>query len=266
MKGSEESHRRILGFLGSRGYFARELANYEHRPEQIDMAREALRAFQEARFLVVEAGTGTGKTFAYLIPALLSGQKVVISSGTKNLQEQIFFKDLPALARHFSFRAALMKGRSNYLCWYRYRSFMRQPVFAFRRDIKPFREIEKWATRTRTGDRAEIPRLPDDYAPWKEISATSEQCLGTKCPDFKECFITRLRQEAQEADIIIVNHHLLFADLSVRGAGFGEVIPRYRTVILDEAHQLEEVATEYYEGAPGFYKVPGSVEKLPGGD
>ncbi len=246
MKGPDELSRRISEFLGPRGYFARDLSSYEHRPEQVTMARESLRAFQEARFLLVEAGTGTGKTFAYLVPALLSGQKVVISSGTKNLQEQIFFKDLPALARHFRFRAVLMKGRSNYLCWYRYRNFIREPLFPFREEIDAFRHIEEWVTKTRTGDRAEIPNLPDEYAAWREISATSEQCLGSRCPDFKECFITRLRQDAQGTDIVIVNHHLFFADLSVRGGGHGEVIPRYRTVIFDEAHQLEETASEYF--------------------
>jgi ATP-dependent DNA helicase DinG len=246
MKDSGELSRRISEFLGPRGYFAHKLPNYEHRPEQITMAREVLCAFQGARFLIVEAGTGTGKTFAYLVPALLSGQKVVISSGTKNLQEQIFFKDLPALARQFKFRATLMKGRSNYLCWYKYRNFLREPMFPFRKEIQAFKSIERWVTKTRTGDRAEIPDLPDDYATWREISATSEQCLGTKCPDFKQCFITRMRQEAQESDILIVNHHLFFADLSVRESGFGEVIPRYRTVIFDETHQLEDVATEYF--------------------
>ena len=210
MNSGSELSRRISEFLGPKGLFSRDLENYEYRPEQVSMAREMLKAFQEARFLIVEAGTGTGKTFAYLVPALLSGQKVVITSGTKNLQEQIFFKDLPELSRYFKFKATLMKGRSNYLCWYRYRNFMREPMFAFREEINAFKSIEEWALKTKTGDRAEVPDLPDEYATWREISATSEQCLGSQCPDFKECFITKMRQEAQQADIIIVNHHNLF--------------------------------------------------------
>ncbi len=262
MKGSRELSRRVSEFLGPRGYFAGELPNYEHRPEQLTMAREVLCAFQEARFLIVEAGTGTGKTFAYLVPALLSGQKVVISSGTKNLQEQIFFKDMPSLARQFKFRTTLMKGRSNYLCWYRYKDFLREPMFPFRQDIRAFKSIEKWVTKTRTGDRAELPDLPDDYATWREISATSEQCLGSKCPDFKQCFITRMRQNAQESDILIVNHHLFFADLSVRERGFGEVIPRYRTVIFDEAHQLEDVATEYFGFQVSDFRIEGLARDM----
>jgi ATP-dependent DNA helicase DinG len=257
MKGQGVS-RRISEFLGPNGYFAKDLDNYEYRSEQVIMAKEMLRAFQDARFLMVEAGTGTGKTFADLIPAILSGQKVVITSGTKNLQEQIYFKDLPELSRHFDFKAALMKGRSNYLCWYKYRNFIREPLFPFREDINAFKSIEDWVIKTKTGDRAEVPDLPDDYATWREISATSEQCIGSQCPDFKECFITKMRQAAQEADIIIVNHYLFFADLCVRGGGFGEVIPRYRTVIFDEAHQLEEIATEYF----GFQVSDFRVEDL----
>jgi len=243
---SRDFSRLIDQYLGPAGKLRSDLGRFEHRPEQIAMARAVIQTLLEAGILVVEAGTGTGKTLAYLLPILLQGQKVIVSTGTKNLQEQILHKDLPILKKHLSFKAAVMKGRANYLCWDRYRRFLRQPEFPFRDEIEPFEKIRKWAEKTPTGDRAEVPGLPDDYATWRELSATAEQCLGTNCEDFERCFVTRMRREAQNAHLVVINHALFFADLSVREAGFGEVIPRANTLVFDEAHGLADAATDHF--------------------
>lgn len=234
--------------FGPNGLLAQSLNSYEDRPEQRQMAQAVERALKKEHFLIVEAGTGTGKTLAYLIPAIQSGKRVVISTGTKTLQEQIFFKDIPFLQEKlgFIFKASFMKGRGNYLCLRRYKLFNRQPMLKILGEGAYYPVIKKWAARTRTGDRAELIDLPEDLELWKEFCSTSETCLGQKCEHFKECFITRMRQEAAAADVIIVNHHLFFADLALRQKGYGEVLPRYEVVIFDEAHQLEEVATQYF--------------------
>jgi len=247
--------RLIDDYLGARGKLQTDLGRFEHRPEQVAMARAVMQVLAQAGCLVVEAGTGTGKTLAYLLPALLQGGKVLVSTGTKNLQEQILHKDLPLLSKHFQFKAAVMKGRGNYLCWWRYRQFIRQPAFNFHEDIEPFQVIRTWAERTQTGDRAEVPGLPDDYGTWKEISASAEQCLGSRCEDFENCFITRMRREAQEANLVVVNHHLFFADLAVRESGFGEVIPRINTLVFDEAHGLADAATDYFGLQVSTYRI-----------
>jgi ATP-dependent DNA helicase DinG len=233
--------------FGPSGLLAQKINFYEHRPEQSQMAGAVSRALAQEHFLVVEAGTGTGKTLAYLIPAVLSGKRVVVSTGTKTLQEQLFFKDVPLVQERlgYSFKAAFMKGRGNYLCWRRFRLLSRQPLFHSLEEVDYFQRIKKWAGRTHTGDRAELADLPEDLNVWKEICASSDTCLGQACEFYDSCFITRIRQEAAGADILIVNHHLFFADLAVRLKGYGEVLPRYEAVIFDEAHQLEEVATQY---------------------
>ena len=212
------------------------------------MAQAVERAFAQERYLIVEAGTGTGKTLAYLIPAVLSGKRVVISTGTKTLQEQLFFRDVPFLQKKlgFPFKASFMKGRNNYLCWRRFRLLSRQPLFKALEEISHFQAMKKWAGRTRSGDRAELENLPEDLELWKEVCASSETCLGQGCEFFDRCFVTHMRQEAAGSDVIIVNHHLFFADLAVRQKGYGEVLPRYEAVIFDEAHQLEGVATQYF--------------------
>jgi ATP-dependent DNA helicase DinG len=238
--------REVKEFLGPDGPLARLLPRYEERPEQSAMAGAALKAQERDSILIVEAGTGTGKTLAYLVPAIYSARRVLISTGTKALQEQLMNKDLPVLAREFEVRAALMKGRNNYLCWKRYHEFGQAPTFSFREDIPVYDRIRKWANKTRTGDRAEIRGLPDDYSSWRELSASSEQCIGQKCEYFKECFVIKMRAEAQGADIIVVNHHLFFADLAIRADAPSAIIPEYQTVIFDEAHSLPEIATEYF--------------------
>jgi ATP-dependent DNA helicase DinG len=238
----------IEELLGPLGPLASELPGFEHRAPQVEMAVAVADAFREGGQLLVEAGTGTGKTLAYLIPAVLSGQKVVISTGTKNLQEQLFYKDLPLLRRTLGvpFTACLMKGRSNYLCLSRFDEFAIQPSFRELDQAEHFDTLARWAPITKTGDRAEIPGFPENVEFWSRLSAKSETCVGKECRDFERCWVTRLRQQATESDIIIVNHHLLFADLLVREGAYGEVLPDYDFLVLDEAHQVEDVATQYF--------------------
>ncbi|MBP1711900.1 MAG: ATP-dependent helicase [Deltaproteobacteria bacterium] len=229
------------------GILAQTLKNYEYRREQKLMAEAVRQALAKERFLIVEAGTGTGKTLAYLIPAILSKKKVIVSTGTKTLQEQLFFKDLPLIREtlRLSFRAAFMKGRNNYLCLRRFRLHSRQPLLRGLDEVVHYQELKKWSKKTLTGDRAELAALPEDLPLWKEICASTDTCLGQACEFFQDCFITRMRQAAAAAEMVIVNHHLFFADLAVRLRGFGEVLPRYEAAVFDEAHQLEEVATQY---------------------
>jgi len=238
----------IREIIGPKGRLAQAWPGYEHRPEQLRMAEEVARAFGQDDIALVEAGTGTGKTLAYLIPALLSGKKTVVSTGTKNLQDQIFDKDIPFIREHLGqgFRAACLKGRENYLCLYRYKAFSREPTFAVVHEAVFWDALQKWAGTTSTGDRAELTKLPEDFAAWSDLSAGGDRCLGHKCPEFKDCFIQRARRRAAAADLVVVNHHLFMADLAVRDQGYGEVIPEYGAVIFDEAHQFESVATQHF--------------------
>jgi ATP-dependent DNA helicase DinG len=220
------------------------------------MAAAVSRVFEDGGVLLAEAGTGTGKTLAYLVPAILSGQRVLISTGTKNLQEQIFFKDIPALrqALDVPFTATYMKGRANYLCLHRLDQISDNAMGPAAYDVfLPI--VRDWAKTTATGDRAELQDLPEDVPFWNDVSATAETCLGTECTRYEECFVTRMRQRAAESDVVIVNHHLLCADAAVRKSAFGEVIPAFSHAILDEAHQLEDVATQYFGISLSTYRV-----------
>jgi len=238
--------------FGENGLIARFHEAYEHRDGQVKMAAAVMGAFDKKRHLVVEAGTGTGKTLAYLVPAIAAAlgkkQRVIISTGTKNLQEQLMEKDIPFLQRVMpkKFTAAYMKGRSNYACLNRIYKAEDQPFLEGLHEIDHFNEIRHWSRESRTGDRAELKTLPDNLSFWSRINARSEICLGQKCPDFEPCFITRMRARAEDADIIIVNHHLFFADLAVRGNQYGRVIPDYGAVIFDEAHLIEDIAADYF--------------------
>jgi ATP-dependent DNA helicase DinG len=215
------------------------------------MARSVSEVLANGGVLLAEAGTGTGKTLAYLVPAIYSRKRVLVSTGTKNLQEQIYFKDLPILreALGIPFTAAYMKGRSNYLCLHR---FDQARAEGSRPDIE---RLAVWARTTDTGDRAELDELPEDSEVWSHVSATADTCLGTDCPQYSECFVTRMRQRAAESDVVIVNHHLLCADASVRQSTFGEVIPECHIAIVDEAHQLEDVATQYFGISISTYRI-----------
>jgi len=234
--------------LGPGGLLARALPGYEPRPSQVEMAERVAEALASRRPLIVEAGTGTGKTLAYLVPAILSGMKVVISTGTKNLQEQIYRKDLPLLAAELPqpFTAACMKGISNYLCLRRFGEHDTREAARGAID-STLDQIRAWALATETGDRAELPELSDEAPIWREVSATAETRLGTRCPHFERCFVTQARRRAQSADLVIVNHHLFFADLALRAAWpQAQLLPAYEAVIFDEAHQLEDVASDYF--------------------
>ena len=234
--------------FGPDGLLSEAHDNYEHRPRQIEMAQAVERALEKRRALVCEAATGTGKTLAYLIPALRSNKRVVISTGTKALQEQLFDKDIPFLEEHWPkpFQAALLKGRSNYLCKLRFRDHFDGPKSVPRHHEETWERIVEWIGETERGDRAELDGLPDDSKLWNELSVGGENCLHTDCPFYEDCFVTQVRAEAQEADLIVVNHHLFFADLSLRQEGVAEILPEYDAVIFDEAHHLEGVATSFF--------------------
>ena len=238
--------------FGPDGLVSKHHENYEYRSGQIKMAEAISRAFDEKKHLIVEAGTGTGKTLAYLIPAIEAVAKkkkrIIISTGTKNLQEQLMEKDIPFLQQILpkKFTAAYMKGRSNYACIYRLLQSDHQPILDGVGEIDHFKEVREWSHETQTGDRAELTYLPENLPFWNRINAKSETCIGQKCADYEPCFITRMRSRAETADIVIVNHHLFFADLNVRGNQFGKVIPDYGAVIFDEAHLIEDIAADYF--------------------
>jgi ATP-dependent DNA helicase DinG len=235
-------------FFGRGGPLSRVLEGYEERPSQARFSEAVAETLSEGGVLLAEAGTGTGKTLAYLLPAVDAGRRIVVSTGTKNLQEQLISKDIPLLARALGrdLSVAVMKGRGNYLCLLRHRSFGQAGSFRRLDEIPIFRAVDEWAGRTETGDRGEIADMPDSVEFWREISAASENCIGQSCSDFDACWITKMRQRALEADVVVVNHHLLCADLAVKEGSYGEVIPPYDSVILDEAHLLEDVATHYF--------------------
>ncbi|HZI18180.1 MAG TPA: ATP-dependent DNA helicase [Pyrinomonadaceae bacterium] len=254
--------------FGPDGLIARAHPEYEYRPGQVQMAGAVMRAFEERRHLVVEAGTGTGKTLAYLVPAVAAavgrGSRVVISTGTKNLQEQLMEKDIPFLQRVLprKFTAAYMKGRGNYACLNRIKRAESAPVLDALEDVDYFDEVRRWSRESETGDRAELIELPENLSFWRHIDARSETCLGQKCPDYDACYITRMRQRASDADILIVNHHLFFADLALRGGEYGQVIPDYGAVIFDEAHQIEDVAAEYFGAQVSSYQIEDLLRDL----
>jgi ATP-dependent DNA helicase DinG len=247
------------------GPLARAVDGYEQRAGQRAMAAAVADVIERGGTLLAEAGTGTGKTLAYLVPAILSGQRVLVSTGTKNLQEQIFFKDIPLLREALGkpFSATLMKGRSNYLCLHRfetYRDGVEGDTSAGGRLIESGDRvmlpiINAWVKKTETGDRAELRDLPEDLPLWKDIAADAETCLGAECPRYGDCFVTLMRQRAAESDVVIVNHHLLCADAQLRKSAYGEVIPGCATLVVDEAHQLEDVATQYFGIAVSNYRV-----------
>jgi ATP-dependent DNA helicase DinG len=221
---------------------------YEHRRSQLEMAELVDAAFTEKRHLIVEAGTGTGKTLAYLIPAIRSGRRVVISTATKSLQEQLFEKDVPFLQKYFApkLKVAVMKGRGNFLCREKVYRMADQPMLKGLDELDWFQQIRDWEKVTETGDRAELNFLPDDSDLWHRLDARRDACTGSKCPEFNKCFLTAMHQRAAEADLIIVNHHLFFADLALKQDDFGSVLPEYGAVVFDEAHEIEDVASEYF--------------------
>ena len=245
-------------FFSRHGTLSKWHPNYEFRPGQLEMAEAVEAAFKDRKHLIVEAGTGTGKTLAYLVPAILSGRRILVSTGTKNLQEQLFFKDIPFLQQHFDRPLAVcyMKGRGNYACRQKIYDAETQPVLDGLEETTDFEIIREWEKTTQFGDRAEIKTLPEKSTAWAKLDARSDLCSGQKCPQFERCFITLMHQRAQESDIIIVNHHLFFADLSLKDEEqAGGVLPEYDAVVFDEAHELEDIAGQYFGIAISSYKL-----------
>jgi ATP-dependent DNA helicase DinG len=230
-------------YFGPQGLLAQKIQGFEFRASQLDMAKAVKQSIEGKTVLVVEAGTGTGKTWAYLIPAICSGKRIVVSTGTKTLQDQILDQDIPLLRKLFfpQLHGVCLKGRKNYLCYRRFKDFCYQPSLYNKEEARLFRRFQKWANKTKSGDRAEIEWLPDHFQTWNEVSSSSEQCLGQNCDDYSRCFLTRLRAEASRAQLLVVNHHLFLADLALRKKGLGEIIPDHEGVIFDEAHQLEDI-------------------------
>jgi ATP-dependent DNA helicase DinG len=238
-------------FFAPGGILARSPLPYEYRQGQYEMAKAVERALAERRHLIVEAGTGTGKTLAYLLPALRTGQRVIVSTGTKALQDQLYFRDVPFLETLLGeLRVCYMKGRANYLCRRKLYALRDQPVLTGLAEVDEYQQIAQWERTTETGDRAELSGLPESSALWHKLDARSEACLGSTCPDYRRCFITEMRRRATESDLIIVNHHLFFADAAVRemaaAAPDAGILPEAAAVIFDEAHELEEVASSYF--------------------
>ena len=244
-------------FFAPGGPLARVLPGYEERPAQRRLSEAVADVLEHGGLLLAEAGTGTGKTLAYLLPAVESERRVVISTGTKNLQEQLVQKDLPILAQALGreLRVAVMKGRANYLCLLRFASFGKAGSFRRLEELPVYRAVEDWSTKTETGDRSEVTDMPDSVDFWREVSAASENCIGQSCSLFDACFVTKMRQRALEADVVVVNHHLLCADLAVKDGNYGSVIPPYDTLVLDEAHLIEDVATQYFGVQVSSHKV-----------
>src|SRR3954469_20717199 len=224
------------------------IPGYRERDQQVDMAEAIAQAIDSTGVLVAEAGTGTGKTFAYLVPALLAGGKVIVSTGTKTLQDQLFDRDLPAVREALACgtSAALLKGRSNYVCLYRLRRAGSEGRFNTREEAVQLRRIERFAAATVTGDRADLADVPEDAPIWAQATSTRDNCLGQSCPDYADCFVMRARRNALAADVVVINHHLFFADVVLRDEGVAELLPACNTLIFDEAHQLPETARLFF--------------------
>ncbi|MBU8975471.1 ATP-dependent DNA helicase [Lysobacter sp. MMG2] len=234
--------------LAEGGELARNIPSFASRPAQQDLAAAVAEAVDHRGTLLAEAGTGTGKTFAYLVPALLSGKKTIVSTGTRALQDQLYHRDLPRVrdALGVGLKTALLKGRANYLCHYRMRQAQGEPKFTSREMAAQFQRIVAWSGRTRMGDLAELDALPDDSPLLPMVTSTAENCLGSECPFFNDCFVVQARQRAQAADLVVVNHHLLLADLALKQEGFGEILPGAQAFVVDEAHQLPELAAQFF--------------------
>lgn len=232
--------------LGAQGELGKRLQDFSVRDAQLTMARAIEEAIASSGTLFVEAGTGTGKTFAYLVPSILSGKKTIISTGTKNLQDQLFQKDLPILKQFLPNTSALLKGRANYLCLHRLELTLSQGVLYDRQAVFDLEKIKTWQEHTRTGDIAECADIPEDSSIWPQVTSTQYNCLGQECPLYDRCYVVKARKKAMVADVVVVNHHLFFADLAIKEEGFGEILPGADVIIFDEAHQLPEIASRFF--------------------
>ncbi|MFI3121790.1 MAG: ATP-dependent DNA helicase [Methylococcaceae bacterium] len=237
----------LESFFSSGGALSEIISGYQPRAAQVEMAEAISDAINRNQHLIAEAGTGTGKTFAYLIPAIFSGKKTIISTGTKNLQDQLFNKDLPLIRKVVKtpFVAALLKGRSNYLCTHRLKNALSTTLGFSKEDAAALAKINTWGKRTKTGDTSEMSGVPESDPVWYQATSTIDNCLGQDCSDYADCFLVKARKKAQESEILVVNHHLLCADWSIRDSGFGELLPNAEVVIIDEAHQLADTASNF---------------------
>ncbi len=237
----------IQQFFSSNGDLSKVIDGYQPRQAQLEMAISIGETIDNDENLIAEAGTGTGKTFAYLAPAILSGKKVIVSTGTKNLQDQLFNKDIPIIRKAVKqpFRAALLKGRANYLCPYRLKNALNSSFGFQKEDAHALAQIKSWADHTQVGDISEVTDVQEGDPVWFNATSTVDNCLGQDCPDYADCFLAKARKKAQEADIVVVNHHLLCADWSIRETGFGELLPNVDVVVIDEAHQLSQIASNF---------------------
>ena len=242
-----DSKQKIDDFFSADGALAKVIPGYLPRAAQVEMAGAIAQSIEDKEHVIVEAGTGTGKTFAYLVPAILSGKKVIVSTGTKNLQDQLFNKDVPLIRQALTvpFAAALLKGRANYLCTYRLELAVHSNLGFSREEAAALAKIKKWSKSTRTGDTADMHEVMETNPVWQQATSTRENCLGQDCPEYSECFLMKARKKAQDAHLIVVNHHLLCADWSIRETGFGELLPNADVVIIDEAHQLADTASNF---------------------
>ncbi len=234
--------------LGDNGPFIREIPGFLPREQQQALADKVSEAIENKHVLIAEAGTGTGKTFAYLVPALLSNKRVIISTGTKTLQDQLFKKDLPVVRDVLKkpISIALLKGRANYLCQYRHENAQSEGRFSSKQEVGYLKKITSWSKRTKTGDIAEVTSVPEDGMIWSKVTSSPDNCLGKECQYFDECFLQKARRKAQDADIIVVNHYLLFADMAIKETGFNEILPSADAFLIDEAHQIPEIASDYF--------------------
>ncbi len=249
----------LADVFASTGLLARKLPGYAPRDAQRTMAEAVAATLADGGRLVVEAGTGTGKTFAYLVPALLSGRRIIVSTGTKHLQDQLFDRDLPTVrgALGLSTRVALLKGRANYLCLHRLDLAAAEGRFPTRAQAAELEHIRGWAGRTKSGDTRELAEIAEDSPLWPRVTSTSDNCLGSECPSFNDCFVVKARRAAQDAELLVINHHLLFADMALKEEGFGELLPGVDAVIVDEAHQIPDIATQFFGMSIGSRQLAG---------
>ena len=238
----------IDSIFSPKGALAGHVPSFRARSQQVEMAQAIAQAITENKQLIVEAGTGTGKTFAYLVPAILKGGKVIISTGTKNLQDQLFQRDLPTVrdALKAPVSIALLKGRSNYVCHNHLERTQSEGRFTTREDARHLAKIVKYAKTTQSGDKSGVSNVPENAPIWMQVTSTRENCLGQECPHHKDCFVLKARKDAMGADLVVVNHHLFFADVMLRDEGLAELLPACNTVIFDEAHQLPETASLFF--------------------
>lgn len=245
---ADAHHAELSTLFADDGTLAKGIEGYRPRSAQLTMAQAVANAIEAADSIIVEAGTGTGKTYAYLVPAMLWGGKVIVSTGTKNLQDQLFLRDIPTVRKALNapVSVALLKGRANYVCHYHVERASQNGRLSSRQDAAWLRQINLFLKTTKTGDKAELASVPENAPVWNLVTSTRDNCLGSDCAYYKDCFVMRARKEAQQADVVVVNHHLFFADVMLKDTGMAELLPAANTIIFDEAHQLPETATLFF--------------------